>query len=180
MMRKSKKRYLKTKGFRYPVRGKKEIEHKIKAIREERKERKKRKKKKKIIFLDKIVYWIALFIAIMGNMLIAISLIPFLLTLSEVLLYVVIAIMGLAFGLFFEILVRDIENMEKKHHIVISILIPSIAVISFFVITIVANNLKTLLGLGVITHKPLMVGTTYTIAFILPYAVYHLILKRKK
>lgn len=158
---------------------KKEIEHKIKVIREERK-KKKKKRGKTIIFLDKIVYWIALFIAIMGNMLIAISLIPFLLTLNEVLLYVVIAIMGLAFGLFFEILVRDIENMEKKHHIIISVLIPSVAVISFFVITIVANNLKTLLGLGVITHKPLMVGTAYTIAFILPYVVYQLILKRKR
>ncbi len=157
---------------------KEEIEHKVKLIQEERKKLKERKKT--IIFLDKIVYWVALFIAIIGNMLIAISIIPFLLTLSKILLYVVIAIMGLAFGLFFEIVVRDLEKLEKKKHIIISILIPSIAVISFFVITIVANNLKTLLGIKIIAHEPLLVGITYAIAFILPYTVYQLILKRKK
>jgi len=113
-------------------------------------------------------------------MLIAISLIPFLLTLNEILLYLVIVIMGLAFGLFFEIIIRDIENLEKKKHIIISILIPSIALISFFVITIVANNLKTLLGITTIAHEPLLVGTTYAVAFILPYSVYQLILKKKK
>jgi len=113
-------------------------------------------------------------------MLIAISLIPFLLTLNEVMLYVVIVIMGLAFGLFFEILVRDIEKLDKKHHIIISILIPSIALISFFVITIVANNIKTMFGIKGITHEPLVVGATYAVAFILPYSVYQLILKKKK
>lgn len=156
---------------------KEEIEHRVKLIQEERKKLKERKKT--IIFLDKIVYWIALFIAIIGNMLIAISLVPFLLTLSKILLYVVIAIMGLAFGLFFEIVVRDIENMEKKHHIIISLLLPSIAVISLFVITIVANNLKILLGITGMTHEPLLVGTTYAVAFILPYAIYQLILKNR-
>ncbi len=158
---------LKKKGWK-----KKDIKETIKIIE-------KRKKKKKIIFLDKIVYWIALFIAIIGNMLIAISLIPFLLTLNEILLYTVIIILGLAFGLFFEIVVRDLENLEKKHHIIITILMPSIALISFFIITIVANNIKKLLGIGTITHEPLLVGIIYAISFILPYTVYQLILRKR-
>lgn len=177
MVKKEKKR--KEKRGSKKERKKKDIEHKIKIIQEERKKERERKKKN-IIFLDKIVYWIALFVAIIGNMLIAISLIPFLLTLSRVLLYLVLVIMGLAFGLFFEIVVRDIENLEKKKHIIISILVPSIAVISFFIITIVANNLKMLLGIKVVANEPLLVGVTYTIAFILPYVVYQLILKRRK
>ncbi len=162
-MRKSKKR-------------KEEIEHKLKLIREERG----KLKVKKNVFLDKIVYWAALFIAILGNMLIAISLIPFLLTLNEVMLYVVMVVIGLSFGLFFEILVRDIEKLEKKHHIIISILIPSIAVISFFVITVVANNLKNVLNIGIFTHNPLVVAAVYAIFFILPYVVYHSIVKKRK
>ncbi len=158
---------------------KEEIEHKIKLIQEERKKLKE-KVKKNIIFLDRTVYWVALFIAIIGNMLIAISIIPFLLVLDDVLLYVLLVIMGFAFGFFFEIVVRDIENIEKKKHIIISILLPSIAVISFFIITIVVNNIKKLFGITSIVHEPLIVGTAYSVAFILPYAVYQLILKKRK
>jgi len=158
---------LRKKGWK-----KKDIKETIKII-----ERKKQKSKK-MIFLDKIVYWVALFIAIIGNMLIAVSILPFLLTLNEVLLYLIIVIMGLAFGLLFEIIIRDIENLEKKHHIIITILMPSISLIFFFIITIVANNIKKIIGIGTITHEPLIVGTIYAVAFILPYAVYQLILKK--
>lgn len=138
-------------------------------------EKAKKNKHPQIKTLDKFVYWFSLLIAIIGNLVISISLIPVLLALKGIFVYVVIITLGISFGLLFELLIRTIENLEVKHHLFLSIIIPIIAVINFIIIS---NNIKELIGIES-QQNPIIIGAVYAIAFILPYIFYQIFLKDK-
>ncbi len=159
------RKYLSEKGWK-----RKDIESAIKIIRHAKKH-----KHPKIKLLDKAVYWISLAVAIAGNFIMSIALMPFLLALSGFRLFLFIIALGISFGLLFELLVRGIENLEAKHHIFLGIIIPVIATMNFIM---VSNNLKKLIGIES-QQDPAIVGAVYSIAFILPYVSYRVFLKDK-
>ena len=133
----------------------------------------KKHKHPKIKLLDKAVYWISLAVAVAGNFIIAVALVPFLLALSGLRLFLFVIILSLSFGLLFELLVRGIENLEAKHHILLGVAIPLIAAMNF---VLVSNNLRKLIGID-IPHNPVIIGAIYSIAFILPYIYYNVFVK---
>ena len=159
------KNYLVEKGWK-----KSDINKTLKII-----ERAKKNKHPQIKVLDKFVYWFSLLIAIIGNLVISISLIPVLIVLKGPQLYLVIIALGLAFGLLFELLIRTIENLEIKHHLFLGIIIPIISIINFIIIS---NNMKELIGIES-PQDPIITGAVYTIAFILPYISYQVFLKNR-
>ena len=159
------RKYLLEKGWK-----RKDIERAIRIIRHAKKH-----KHPKIKLLDKAVYWISLAVAIAGNFIISIALIPFLIALSGFRLFLFIIALGVSFGLLFELLVRGIENLEAKHRIFLGIIIPVIAAINF---VLVSNNLKKLIGIES-PQDPAIVGAVYSIAFILPYVSYQVFIKDK-
>lgn len=165
-MEKLKKR-LREKGW-----TSKDINKTIKIVKEA-----KEKKHPAIKVLDKAIYWIALIIAIIGNLIISISLIPFLMALKSVQLFSVIIVLGFSFGLLFELLIRSIEHLESKHHIFLSILIPLVAVINVFIITLVSNNIEKIFKIDN-PQNPYIVGIVYAISFILPFIFYKLVMKK--
>lgn len=130
-----------------------------------------------IKFLDAILYWAALLVAILGNMVLSIVLIPFLLALHGLILYTVIITLGIAFGVLFDMLIRDIDTIGTHHHIMAGLFIPSLAIINVIYMTNFANSLTISLELTNI-HSPLLVGAVYTIAFVIPYAVSHVMVKK--
>ena len=74
----------------------------------------KEKKSPKIKFLDAVIYWFLLIVAIIGNIVISIILIPFLLAFKKIPLYFTIVILAAMFGFLFDQLIRDIENLENR------------------------------------------------------------------
>ncbi len=134
----------------------------------------KEKKSSKIVLLDSIIYWIALILIILGNMVISIVLIPFLFALRDLLLYIIIITLGLVFGLLFDLLIRDIDNLGKHHYIIAGLFIPSLAIINVIYMANFANKLIASINLNN-THQPLLVGAVYTIAFTCPYLFSHII-----
>lgn len=129
----------------------------------------KEKKPLNIRFIDSIIYWILLVIAIIGNMVISIILIPFLLALKKIPLYFIIIILAALFGFLFDQLIRDIENLEKKHHIIAWAFIPSLAVINTYYMTSFTNHLIKTFNLPLSSNSPLLVSIVYVAAFISPY-----------
>jgi len=127
--------------------------------------------------LDNAVYWISLGLAIIGNFLISISLIPLLLILKSFPLYLTIVTLGASFGLLFELLIRTIEHLETKHHLFLGIIIPIIALINLVVIVLISNGLEEILNIQNF-QNPLLVGAAYAISFIFPFAIYHVFLKK--
>ncbi len=150
---------------------KKEINDTLKIFREA-----KNNKHPAIKFLDRSVYWIVLIAAILGNFIISVVLIPFLLTLKDFHLYLVVITIGVAFGLLFELLIRSITHLEMGHHLFFGFLVPIIAVINVFVITLYSKGLEKKLMIES-AYNPLVVSVVYGLAFIIPYVFYRLFLK---
>ena len=165
-MEKLKKR-LKEKGW-----SAQDISKTVKIIKEA-----KEKKHPAIKFLDKFVYWAALAIAIIGNFIISIALIPSLMALKSTQLFLIIAALGISFGLLFELLIRSIEHLEARHHVFLGILMPSVALINIFIITLVSNNLVKIFKIDN-PHNPYIIGIVYAVAFISPFIFYKLIMKK--
>ena len=116
--------------------SKKEIINTINIIRKA-----KHNKTQENLFLEKRIYWILLAVIIVANFAISVALIPILMTLNGALLYFIIILLGIIFGLLFELVIRSIEHLEKKHHLLLVILIPLIALINVFVISNISNKL---------------------------------------
>lgn len=153
------------KGF-----SKKEAQKTIDIIKEAEE-----KKSPKIRFADTVIYWILLVVAIIGNMIISIILIPFLLAFKKLPLYVTIIILAAAFGFLFDQLIRNIEHLKNKHHVVAWIFIPALAVIDTYYMTSFANHLTETLKLPLSLNSPLLISIIYVVAFILPYFIHNLI-----
>ncbi len=132
------------------------------------------KKSPKIKFLDSIIYWVLLIVAIIGNMVISIILIPFLLTFKRIPLYFIIIILAAMFGFLFDQLIRDIENLENKHIILAWIFIPSLAIINTYYMTSFTNHLVNTLELPLTLHSPPLISIIYVFAFIIPYIIHNL------
>jgi hypothetical protein len=115
------------------------------------------KRSSKIRFLDSVIYWVLLMVAIVGNMVISIILIPFLLAFK------------------FEQLIREIEHIENKHQIIAWIFIPALAIINVYYMTSFANHLTETLKLPLALNSPIIVSVIYVIAFIFPYGVHNII-----
>ena len=137
------------------------------------------KKSKKIKFLDSIIFWSVLTIAIIGNLIVSIILIPFLLALKGFILYSIIATIGLSFGFFFDLLIRDIENLQKKDVIISNLFIPCLAIINIGYMVKFANYLQSTLQLGNVQHSYILISLVYAVAFMLPYITKEFMLKRK-
>ena len=135
----------------------------------------KRNKTKENLFLEKRVYWILLAVIISGNFAISVALIPLLLALNGIILYFLIAILGVSFGLLFELVIRTIEHLEKKHHLFLAVMIPLIALGSAFLITRISNELVSKFGLSN-SHEPIIVGLIYAVSFVIPYIIYRFVL----
>jgi hypothetical protein len=97
------------------------------------------------------------------------ALIPFLLVLSRGYVDVIIVIIGFSFGLFFNLILRDIEHISKAYHAIAGFGIPAIALLNFFVMTTMANAINNVLKLSIVREDPFTIAAVYTVAFILPY-----------
>jgi hypothetical protein len=134
-------------------------------------------KHKHIKQLDSLVFLVALVIAIITNFVISIVLIPLLLALRGFVLYIIIITLGTSFGFFFEIIIRDIENLEKKHHLIITSIIPILTIINLFIMSIVANRIELFLHLDNTSYNAFIVALVYSASFMSPYT-YHQIYKK--
>ena len=76
------------------------------------------KKTQKVRFMDEIVYWVFLIISILGNFILSVVLVPFMLILTGFYLFAVLFIIGLAFGMLINSNMREIQKIEAKKHII--------------------------------------------------------------
>ncbi len=129
------------------------------------------KKRPAMLILDKLVYWVALLLAIGGNFVISVVLIPLLLTIqSATALYFIIFILAIAFGLLFSLLLGDIGTLNKQRMVVAGVFIPVIAIINIFVVVYIANFISQRFEEFTL-HNPYMVSIIYVISFSLPYLI---------
>lgn len=121
--------------------------------------------------MNPVLYWMSLIVAIIGNFVISIVLIPFLLVLSSYQLYIIIAVLALAFGAMFNLLTHTIEHVDPAHHVVAGIFIPALAIITVFVMVSVATRISSIVFRSPIHESPIIVSVFYVLFFMLPYLI---------
>jgi hypothetical protein len=135
-----------------------------------RDEPKKEKHRKK---MNRILYWSTLILVIVANTIVSIIMVPFLLVLSTFSLYFIIGILGLVLGSLFNLLIRDIEHVDPKHHVVAGVFLPAIAIVNIYIMVNFANRFNEALNISPIHQNPIIVSLIYVIAFLLPYVIDH-------
>ncbi len=118
--------------------------------------------------MDKIVYWLSLTIMVIASFIVAIVLVPFILVLPPVIIYILVSIFGLGFGLLFSHIIHSLEEIELKHHLFGIIILPLISVINLIMIINVANFIDQQLGIP-IHGQPELVAALFVFTFLLPY-----------
>jgi hypothetical protein len=118
-----------------------------------------------------VIYWVGLVIAIVGNLLISVTLIPFLMILNSMQLYIILGIVGVVFGAMFNVILKDIEHIDQTHHVMAGIFIPAIALITVYVMTNVANRFNDIIR-NPNPHNAVILSIIYLCCFSAPYALY--------
>lgn len=137
----------------------------------------KQNKTRENLFFEKRVYWVMLVLVITANFAIAVAIMPMLVALKGFALYFVLIVLGIVFGLLFELVIRSMEHLEQKHHAALAFIIPSAAAANVFFITGISNKLSVAFGTRNL-HEPALVGLIYAASFVLPYITYRFVLKR--
>ncbi len=133
-----------------------------------------------MLFVEQMAFWIALLTAVLGNFILSVVMVPFLILLSGIGLYITVFLIGITFGMIFNVLVHYIEEIDAGEHVIAGAFIPALALINMYIITHFSNKIEVLLQLETPSHSPLLVSATYVIAFVIPYLLKHLQHIRKK
>lgn len=134
-------------------------------------EQSRKKEPKNMTLIKSIIYWAVLFVGLIGNFVISIILIPFMLAIPGLRLIVIILIIGFAFGAFFDMLIRDLRSTENKDIVIAGIFLPLLALINVSLMVEFANYLEQKLGLLTGQHNPWLISVTYVFAFVLPHVI---------
>jgi len=127
--------------------------------------------------IDVLLYWTILVISILGNFILSIVLVPFLLTMSGIVLYASIFFIAATFGYFFNFILNGLEQLQPRQHVIAGILIPALALINITIITLLSNKLIVLLDLATLFHSPALIGIIYVLGYTFPGGIVHLLKK---
>lgn len=118
-------------------------------------------------FLEESLYWLLFFLMCATTVAISVWIIPLFALAESSSLYFALIIIALAFGATFSIVIKDLETLQKHHHLLLSFTIPVIAFLSFFIVTS-----QTAAFMDGVKHNALLISFTFTFFFMLPYAMY--------
>ena len=121
-------------------------------------------------FLDRTIYWALLFLLVVGNAVCSAFLIPFLFAVKGSIIVLIVAVLGLAFGVFFSIIIADIQKAHHQHlqSLLISLVISGI--INFALMSSFSIRFSTVTGLP-LRHSPYLIAGIYLFAYLMPHAI---------
>jgi|FLOH01.1.fsa_nt_gi uncharacterized membrane protein YhaH (DUF805 family) len=128
------------------------------------------KKKRKLsnLFFDSFVYWTGLLIMILGNFAFSIIITFLLISSQKGIIYVLSFFLAACFSIVIASLVKDLDHLDKKHHVSYLLIIPIVGLITFFLTSKFADS--QLSALQVTHNNPWIAGIIYFAGFIIPYS----------
>ena len=127
------------------------------------------------VLIDSILLHVMLFLAIFGNFILSVVMVPVLIALRGIFLYVCIYIIAMSFGALFSFLLHGIEMAKPSQHLLASILIPSLALINVAIFANLTNKLIVLLHLAEPGHNVILVGLVYVFGYVTPEILTHVL-----
>lgn len=115
-----------------------------------------------------LLYWMMLLDLAVCNFIVAFGLVPFLMVLKAAYVEIIIFFLGAFMGVFFNMLIWDIEHIGKEHHYLALVFIPVIAIMNMVFMTLLSNSFSGLLNTQ--GHaNPVLVSLFYVLGFVAPY-----------
>lgn len=127
---------------------------------------------------NKVVFWAVIFVIIIGNFILSLLFIPFLLVMHKIAVNVIIVVVGLAFGALFNMLLFDVEGINNKNHAIAALLIPVLALVNISFMVKVSMAISDYLKIGSTNDNPVSISAVYVIAFMMPY-LWSIFVKKK-
>ena len=121
------------------------------------------------IHSTKMMFWSMLILILLGNILVAIVLVPFLVFMNSWSLYIVVGVVALITGIFYSFLINDVGYLEFRHHLTASLLLPIITLGIVITSIFSANELIKNLNIPNSTHDFFVVSILFIVIFMLPY-----------
>ena len=121
------------------------------------------------VHFSRMVFWSALILVIFTNLALSLILVPYLIVLTNGLLYLIVVLLAGSIGFLYDLLINDVAHLEKKHHLIAGIILPLLAIANFLITVVIANNIISELEVHNPLHNAWLVGLVFAMAFILPY-----------
>lgn len=128
------------------------------------------KKHPSVKVLDKILFWLVLFLIMLGNVIILIALLPVIIEMPQTITLIIFAIIGFAFGALIDNIIKDME-LTRKHYFLAGVLIALMATLNMFLVITFARYVLKEVGV-LIRINPLLTIFIYIIAFTLPHILF--------
>ena len=128
------------------------------------------KKHPHVKILDKMLFWLVLFLIMLGNVIILTALLPVIIEMPQTFSLVIFVVIGFAFGSLIDNIIKDME-LTKKHYFSAGLLIALMASLSMFLVLTFARYVLKEVGI-LIKINPLLTIFIYIIAFTLPHIFY--------
>ena len=125
-------------------------------------------------YFSQIVFWSAILVLVVGNLLMSIALIPFLAVLNKWFLDLVILVLALVMGFLFNFLITNIGHLERHHHYLAAVILPVIAVVNMVFVVLMANQMIEAIQIDNVRHNPWVIGILYGAVFVFPYLYFRL------
>lgn len=108
----------------------------------------------------RITFWIIVGSIIAVHILLSATVVPFLLVFRSFFFDAVVLLTAFIFGMMYMFVIGNVLHLERRHHVLAGIIVPSIAVISVFVLGNTLDEKVTTLPIAVL----------YGAVFVMPYA----------
>ena len=120
-------------------------------------------------YIEQSMFWFTLATGVLGTALLSFAIIPVLVAGTPGQGLMVAFFFGLLLGIMIRYISSNMHWLEGHHHVSITFTIPIVALFNFFIVAVTVNNFNQFAGLPS-QHNPVLVGMTYFIAFLIPFA----------
>jgi len=144
--------------------SKEEIDQAIRVMHEGR-----LKQDKHRVFFNQVIYFVALFLSLVGNFVLTIILVPFIVLAEEIYLYPGLFFIAIMFGALFDLIIYDIEKIEDSIKFKPGLFLFGIALINIFMIVQMGGYFKNLIGYVQPPSVAWVIVCVYSLGFMIPY-----------
>jgi hypothetical protein len=121
-------------------------------------------------FLHKHLFWIVFFMAIVANIFMSFVFIPLMLMLDDLPMVPILVVSGIGFGFLFENLLSNVDCLSHRRVLLMVLVVPALAALSFMFASHFANFLALAMFLD-LRHNILLLGFAYGLSFFVPFAI---------
>jgi len=128
--------------------------------------------------MDDATYYLLLVLLVFFTSGLAFLLLPLMLIGGSLVTYLTLVFLGVAFGIFVSVFIKDLERLTKHHHAGIWAVILFGSVINFLMVYVHSSSAReTISEAGYYVADPVFSGIIFSLGFMLPY---FLLLKKIK